>query len=165
MSAMRQRIIAGALAILASLPALAGQRIESQYYPGPNLDLQSRWLLAAPQRLRAEPALRSVYVAESPFTEMRLLVPPSWVGKRARIYLLVPGQVIGMSGQAGFEAEWRTQGVFLAGKSRPGDRVLFYEGTVRGTPLRDFIAYTFKVDARYASGPVRFEPVYEIEEF
>jgi hypothetical protein len=43
--------------------------------------------------------------------------------------------------------------------------VLFYEGTVPGTPLRDFVAYTFKVDARYSSGPVRFEPVYEIEAY
>lgn len=165
MNTVRQRIVTAALAIVASLPALAGQRIESQYYPGPNLDLQSRWLLSAPQRLRAEPALRSLYVAESPFTELRLLVPPAYVGKRVRIYLLVPGQVTGMSGQSGFDAEWRTQGVFLPAKSRAGDRVLFYEGTVPGTPLRDFVAYTFRVDSRYTSGPVRFEPVYEIEEY
>lgn len=160
-----QRLVAGVLALLASLPAPAGQRIESQYFPGPNLDLQSRWLLPAPQRIRAEPALRHLYVAESPFTELRLLVPPAWVGKRVRVYLLVPGQITGMSGPAGFEAEWRTQGVFLPAKSRPGERVLFYEGTVPGTPLRDFVAYTFKLDARYTSGAVRFEPVYEIEEY
>lgn len=99
------RLITSVLAVLASLPVLAGQRIESRYFPGPNLDLQARWLVPAPQRLRAEPALRSVYVAESPFTELRLLVPPAFLGKRVRIYLLVPGQVTGMSGQAGFDAE------------------------------------------------------------
>lgn len=165
MSIARLRMVTGLLAVLASLPLLAGQRIESQYFPGPNLELQSRWLLSAPQRIRAESALRNIMVAESAFTELRLIVPPAYVGKRARVYLLVPGQIIGMSGLSGFEAEWRTQGVFLPGKCRPGNRVLFYEGTVPGTPLRDRVAYTFKVDASYASGPVRFEPVYEIEEY
>ena len=165
MSSARLRMVTGLLAVLASLPGLAGQRVEFQYHPRPNLELQSRWLLSAPQRIRAEAALRNIMVAESAFTELRVLVPPAWVGKRARIYLQLPGQLVGMSGLSGFEAEWRTQGVFLPGKSRPGDRVLFYEGTVPGTPLRDFVAYTFKVDARYSSGPVRFEPVYEIEEY
>ncbi len=165
MSIGPSRVITLVLAIFASLPVLAGERIESRYFPGPNLDLQARWLVPAPQRLRAEPGLRSIYVAESPFTELRLLVPPAFVGKRVRIFLLVPGRVTGMSGQAGFEAEWRTQGVFLPGKSRAGDRVLFYEGTVPSTPLRDFVAYTFKVDDRHTSGPVRFEPEYEIEEY
>jgi hypothetical protein len=50
-------MVTGLLAVLASLPLLAGQRVEFQYHPRPNLELQSRWLLSAPQRIRAEAAL------------------------------------------------------------------------------------------------------------
>jgi hypothetical protein len=64
----------------------------------------------------------------------------------------------------GLEAEWRTQGIFLSGKARPGDRVLFFEGTPTGSLLRDYVAYTFSIDARETMGPIRFETVYEIEQ-
>jgi hypothetical protein len=157
------RLLSGLLLGLLSLPALAGMRIESRYVPGPNLDLQARWLVPRP-RATTDPAQASLMVAESAFTEMLLTIPADFIGKNVRIFLIMPPQTPGIAGPAGMEAEWRTQGVFLPGKARPGERVLFFQGVIKQSPLRDLIAYTFRVDARYNTGHVRFDPIYEIEE-
>ena len=153
----------GLLLGLLSLPAFAGTRIESLYVPGPNLSLQARWLVPNPSA-NSDPALANLFVAESAFTEMLLTIPADFIGKNVRIFLVMPPQIPGVAGPAGMEVEWRTQGVFLPGKARPGERVLFFQGVIQQSPLRDLIAYTFRMDARYNQGKVRFDPAYEIEE-
>lgn len=163
MKRIRRRMPWGLLLGLLALPALAGTRIESLYVPGPNLDLQARWSTPG-ARGSNDPVRANLMVAESTFTEMLLTIPPAFIGKNVRIFLVMPPQTPGIAGPAGMEAEWRTQGVFLPGKARPGERVLFFQGVIQRSPLRDLIAYTFRMDARYNTGHVRFDPVYEIEE-
>ncbi len=158
-----RRLSWGLLLGLLSLPALAGTRIESRYVPGPNLDLQARWLVPN-ARPNADPRQANLFVAESAFTEMFLDIPAAFIGKNVRIFLIMPQQTPGIAGPTGMEAEWRTQGVFLPGSARPGERVLFFQGVIQQSPLRDLIAYTFRMDARYNTGQVRFDPIYEIEE-
>ena len=158
-----RRILLGLLLGLLALPALAGTRIESLYIPGPNLDLQARWLTPN-ARASSDPARANLFVAESAFTEMLLTIPTNFIGKNVRVFLIMPPQTPGIAGPAGLEVTWRTQGVFLPGTARPGERVLFFQGVIQQSPLRDLIAYTFRVDARYTSGQVRFDPIYEIEE-
>jgi len=153
----------GLLLGLLALPAFAGTRIESVYVPDRNLDLQARWLIPNASA-RTDAALANLMVAESAFTEMLLTIPADFIGKNVRIFLVMPPQIPGVAGQAGMEVEWRTQGVFLPGKARPGERVLFFQGVIQQSPLRDLIAYTFRMDARYNQGQVRFDPAYEIEE-
>lgn len=157
------RISCGLLLGLLSLPALAGTRIESLYVPGPNLNLQSRWVVPG-ARATTDPAQANLFIAESPFTEMLLTIPATYIGKNVQIFLIMPPQIPGVSGPAGMEVEWRTQGVFLPGKARPGERVLFFQGVIQQSPLRDRIAYKFQMDARYNNGQVRFDPLYEIEQ-
>jgi hypothetical protein len=164
MNSVGRHLVAGLLLGLSSFSAMAGLPIDSSYFPGPNLDLQARWLMPT-ARGGSDPALANVYVAESAFTELHLTIPPTFLGKRVRIFLIVPGQVSGVEGSSGFDVAWRTQGVFLPGAARPGVRVLFFQGIIQSSPLRDLVAYTFKVDARNSLGPIRFEPVYEIEEY
>lgn len=163
MKRIGRRIVSGLLLGLLSLPALSGTRIESLYVPGPNLDLQGRWL-SPYARASTDSAQANLFVAESAFKEMLLTIPPAFIGKNVRIFLIIPPQTPGIAGSAGLEVQWRTQGVFLPGNARPGERVLFFQGVIQQSPLRDLIAYTFRVDARYNNGQIRFDPIYEIEE-
>ena len=158
-----RRISCGLLLGLLSLPVPAGTRLESLYVPGPNLNLQARWLVQDARATR-DPSQANLFIAESAFTEMLLNIPAAYVGKNVQIFLIMPPQIPGVSGPAGMEVEWRTQGVFLPGKARPGERVLFFQGVIQQSPLRDRIAYKFSMDARYNNGQVRFDPLYEIEQ-
>jgi len=147
---------------LITLPALAGTRIESLYVPGPNLDLKARWLVPS-SRMSSDRARANLMVAESTFTEIVFNIPSEFVGKNVKIFMIMPPQTVGMVGSTGLEVEWRTQGVLLPGKLQANEKVLFFEGVIPKSPLRDWIAYTFRMDARYTLGDVRFDPVYEIE--
>jgi len=141
----------------------AGQRIESYYFPGPELQLQSRWLVPH-LRPNIDPALASITIAESPLTELRLVVPQAFIGKRVRIDALLPAFAQGVEGSRGLGLEWTTQGVFRPGKLHMGERIPLFEGVISGPILSDRVAYIVRMDARYAAGPIRFETVYEIEE-
>lgn len=151
------------LAAMLVLPAQGGQRIESHYFPAPELRLESRWQVPH-VRAGRDAALNNVMVAESAFTELRLLVPQAYVGKRVRVSVSLPAMAQGVGGSRGLEVEWRTQGVFQPGKLALGERLPFYEGVVSGPVISDRVAYVIRMDARYATGPIRFETVYEIEE-
>jgi hypothetical protein len=163
MKCIGRRMSWGLLLWLFSLPALAGTRIESLYVPGPNLSLQARWMTRTPHAT-TDPTLANLMVAESAFTEMLLTIPADFIGKNVRIFLVMPPQIPGVIGPAGMEVEWRTQGVYIPGKAHPGERVLFFQGVIRQSPLRDLIAYKFRMDARYNHGQIRFDPFYEIED-
>lgn len=154
---------AALLLLLCISPVLAAERIESRFFPNPELQLTSRWLVPN-LRIDTDREAANRWIAQAPFTELRLAIPPAYIGKPVRIYLLFPRSAQGLAGSRGLEAEWRTQGVFLAGKARAGDRVLFFDGTPDGSVLKDLVAYTFIIDAREVQGPIRFENVYEIEQ-
>lgn len=163
---MRATKPAAALLVVSMLAigsAHAGQRIESYYFPGPELQLESRWLVPH-LRGGGDAQLNDIAIAESPFTELRLVVPAAYVGKRVRVDALLPAFTQGLEGSRGLEIEWRTQGVFRPGKLRMGERVPLFEGVASGPLLSDRVAYIIRMDARYVIGPVRFETVYEIEE-
>ncbi len=148
---------------LAAPSTPAGERIEPRFFPSPMINLDSRWLIPHP-RTDTDPELANTMVAQTDFTELHLPVPPVLVGRSVRVFLVLPAATQGAGGRNGLEVEWKTQGVFRAGSARPGDRVLFFEGRVTQPLLKDLVAYTFLIDARYSTGPVRFEPEYEIEE-
>lgn len=148
---------------LAGSPVLAGERIEPRFFPSPQVNADSHWLLSQ-VKADTDPELANALIAETDFTELRLPIPPALVGKNVRIFLVLPAATQGAGGRNGLEVEWRTQGVFHSGNARPGDRVVFYDGSVQQPELRDFVAYTFRIDARYSTAPIRFEPEYDIEE-
>lgn len=161
---MTKRLAVWIPGLLACLCAWGGERIEGKYFPQPHLDLEARW--AQPFLSgRADPELANRIIAESPFAELRLQVPDRLVGRKARVYMNVPVSVQGVDGPTGFEVEWKTQGIFRPGRARPGDRTLLFQGVVNDVLLRDFVAYTFHIDARFMQDNIRFEPSYEIEEY
>jgi hypothetical protein len=159
----RLRFSIGIALTLTAPPTLAGERIEPSFFPSPQINVDSRWLIPY-ARADTDPELANTMVAETDFTELRLPIPPVLVGRSVRILLVLPAAIQGTGGRNGLEVEWKTQSVFRAGSARPGDRVLFFEGPVSQPLLSDLIAYTFRIDARYSTGRVRFEPEYEIEE-
>jgi len=165
MKILRNQLLWLAVLCLSTLPAAAdGQRIDARFFPGPDLNIEARWLVPVLSP-RGDPTLNSLLVAQTASTELRLTIPPDLVGKRARIYARLPSATTGLMGNRGLETEWTTQGVFRPGTVIPGARVLFFEGVVSAPVLRDFVTYTFRVDANYVTGPVRFDPVYEIEAY
>jgi|GEM_PF-1592816 len=161
-----RRVCCVAMTLVAGLTATlahGGQAIEARFFPSPDLQLEGRWAAPKPS-LRNDPAFNNLVIGETPMTELRLIVPQAFVGKRVRVHMVVPSATQGLAGNRGLEVQWTTQGIFRSGTARPGERVLFYEGTATGGLLRDFVAYTLRVDATYMNGPLRFDPVYEIEE-
>jgi hypothetical protein len=161
---MTKRGVAWLVGFLVCFAAWGGERIEVQYFPHPNLDLQAHW--AQPiLNSHADPELADRIVAESPFTELRLHIPTRLVGQQVRIYVTIPISVQGIDDTTGLDVEWKTQGTLRPGRARPGDRLLLFQGVVKDALLRGFIAYTFNIDARFVQGPIRFEPTYEIETY
>ena len=164
---MRRRCAVGlvltALGATAVSATLAAEPIVARFFPADELQVNAQWALPAPNP-RVDPTLNNLILAKTPVTEMRLSLPAAYVGKSVRIYQLVPNFVQGMTSGRGFEVEWTTQGIFVAGKARTGERALFYQGTPASTTLRDYVAYTLRIDSAFTSGPIRFEPAYEIEE-
>jgi len=165
MKILRNQLLLLAVLCLSSLYAAAdGKRVEARFFPGPDLHIEARWLVPVLSP-RGDPTLNSLLVAQTASTELRLTIPQELIGKRVRIHAHLPSATTGLMGNRGFEAEWITQGVYRPGAAIPGARVLFYEGIANAPVLRDFVTYTFRVDANYVTGPVRFDPVYEIEAY
>jgi len=163
---MSSRIFVAACTLsvmFATADMFAGEPVVARFFPTDELQINAHWALPAPNP-RVDPALNNLILAKTPVTEMRLTLPAAFVGKSVRIYQLMPNFVPGLTSGRGLEVEWTTQGIYIPGKARGGERALFFEGTPTSTKLRDYVAYTLRIDAAYTAGPVRFEPTYEIEE-
>jgi hypothetical protein len=71
---------------------------------------------------------------------VRINVLP-WLHRSARIYLALPLQQPGPIGLT-----WTTQGRFLQGQVRSGERVLVYAGPITAPFLEDVFRFQFSVD-------------------
>ena len=87
----------------------------------------------------------------------------AYVGRSAQIFLRLPDQINGLRDSSGFTLQWVTRGVFASGQTQPGNQALIFDGQVTEDVMIEFFDYTMRVDARKMSGPLRIEPVYEIE--
>lgn len=154
--------VSGLLVLFTAAGVVAAEPVIARFFPIDELQVNAQWALPAPNP-RVDPALNNLILAKTPVTEMRLTLPAEFVGKSVRIFQLIPNFVPGLTSGRGLEVEWTTQGVYIPGKARGGERVLFYEGTPTSTTLRDQVAYTLRIDSAYTTGPVRFQPTYEIE--
>lgn len=141
---------------------VAGERIETEYFPQRHFHLKGKW--KTPSISRANPQDDKI-VATINQVELRLKIPSSYYSPTSQvsIYLVLPAQVAGMRDSRGFEVSWKTRKVFRAGTARPGDRVLFYQGTVNSAVLSDFVTFTMTINSAEMIGAISFEPYYEIE--
>ncbi|APV48428.1 hypothetical protein BWI17_01235 [Betaproteobacteria bacterium GR16-43] len=145
--------------LFAALACEAGVRLDDSASPRSRVDVQSRWLHSeeglTPERMNA-------MVADITNLEFRLDTS-RYVGKRARIYLVVPAFIQGLRSPDGLRVEWRPRGTFLAGSALPGQRTLVYDGPIQRASLHEAFDVSLYLDARYLDRGLRFDPTFEID--
>ena len=150
---------AAALVFACSVQA-ATVRLDDSASPRRHLDLQPRWLheegvIGSVERLNA-------MVANVPAVEVRLNTKPH-VGKRGRIFLVMPPAVPGLASSGAMRLEWRTRGLFQEGSALPGEKRLLYDGPISQPTMTEHFDFSVYFDARHQSGPLRFDPAFELE--
>ena len=81
-----------------------------------------------------------------------------WVGKPARIYLVMPPLP-----QSSLSVQWATAGTLLPGRLSGGQRQLVFQGIVPGARIEDTLRVTAVADARDMVTPPRVNFTFEIE--
>ncbi|MGJ7529102.1 hypothetical protein [Variovorax sp. GB1P17] len=98
--------------------------------------------------------------------EYRLATAP-YVGRRARIFYVIPPAIVGLRSPAGLRIDWRGNGAFASGSGRPGDRVQVWNGIVQTPWMNETFDLTLRVDPRELRVPtgaaLSFESTFEIE--
>lgn len=141
----------------------AGERLQAEFFPQRHHSLRGKWKT---KRITRNKSIgHGQIVAKLNHAEIRLQIPATYTAspQAVNIYMVLPTQIPGMRGAAGFEVSWKTRKTFQAGTARPGDRVLLYQGVVNSDVLSDFVSFQFTIDAAEMLGVVSFEPSYEIE--
>jgi hypothetical protein len=155
--------LAAALAVLALLPAFATAapvRLDDTASPRSRIDVKPRWAHA--EEVGDNPERVNAMLAQVPNLEVRLNTS-KYVGKTARIWLVVPDFVPGLRSPNGMRVEWRTRGTLFGGSALPGTRTVVYDGVVRQALVTDFLDLTLHLDARFLERGLRFEPTFEID--
>ena len=148
------------LALAPVFAAAAPVRLDDSASPRARLDVKPRW--AHPEETGADPERVNALVAQVPGLEVRLATA-AYVGKTARIWMVVPDFVPGLRSPNGLRVEWRTRGTLLGGSALPGTRTIVYDGPIRQAFVTDFLDLTLHLDARFLDRGVRFEPHFEID--
>ncbi|MDI3384541.1 hypothetical protein ACFPPF_18000 [Xenophilus aerolatus] len=98
--------------------------------------------------------------------EYRLATAP-FVGRRARIFYVVPPFIPGLRSPAGMRVEWRTGGLFAPGTAGPGERRLVWSGTVPGPWMSERFDLRVQFDRRelrpVPGGALDYESYFEME--
>lgn len=98
--------------------------------------------------------------------EYRLATAP-YVGKRARIFYVVPAVVSGLRSPAGLRMTWRGSGQFADGTARGGERRQVWSGVIREAVMRETMDLTMEVKLSElmvgARGGLSVESYFEIE--
>ncbi len=116
---------------------------------------------AAPAQLRWRdplPSRRTANMLDATMDVRIVLNVSPWVGKPARIYMLMPPLP-----QSSLTVQWATAGILLPGRLTGGQRQLVFQGVIPGPRLEDTMRVTSSVDARDPVTPKRVNFTFEIE--
>ncbi len=116
---------------------------------------------AAPAQLRWRdplPSKRTANMLDATMDVRIVLNVSPWVGKPARIYMLMPPLP-----QSSLTVQWATAGVLLPGRLSGGQRQLVFQGVVPGPRLEDTMRVISSVDARDPVTPKRVNFTFAIE--
>ena len=94
--------------------------------------------------------------------EFRFNTAP-YVGKTVQIYFTLPLQISGLKSPSGMRVDWRTRGLFAAGSTIPGARVLVYQGMIKQPMMSEFFDFEISIDGRHMERGLQFDPQFEIE--
>lgn len=90
-----------------------------------------------------------------------------YVGRTARIYLVIPAAVAGLRNPSGVAFEWRSNGAFASGTGHPGQRVQVWSGVVRDVWTHETLELTLRIVPGALRLPerasLRLETYFEIE--
>ena len=86
-------------------------------------------------------------------------------GRRSRIYLRLPQQIIGYNSTEGFLLSWVTDRIFAPGSVRPGNRALLFDGVIETALMVEVFTFTLEVDAAFFDGTIKYAPIFEIEPY
>jgi hypothetical protein len=91
----------------------------------------------------------------------------AYLGKKARIYYVVPAAIEGLRSAAALQVNWPAGKLFAAGTARPGERALVWTGTVGQAWMVDALDLSMQVNLRELrlppNGQLGFESYFEIE--
>ena len=147
-------------ALLGTLPAQAAPvRLDDSLSSQPRLQMRQEWRDTYPNRGR-RPDLLGVLARAS--VEVRLKTS-AYVGRNARIFLVLPTLANTGALPPDLLVEWRTRGVMRAGIGAPGSRTLVFEGRVAAPITGDWFDFYVTADSRTVGNNVQFEPYFVIE--
>ena len=112
---------------------------------------QLRWRSALPSRNGAD-------LLEATMQVRVVLNVSPWVGKTARIYMVMPPLA-----QSSLAVQWASSGLLLPGRLVGGQRRLVFQGVVPGARIEDTMRVTALADARDTATPQRVNFSFEIE--
>jgi hypothetical protein len=81
-----------------------------------------------------------------------------WVGRHARIYMVLPPQPL-----ATLRLQWRSQGRLQPGQLTGGQRALVFDGPITTPLLRDRLELLVQMDGRELLAPQRLNLSFEID--
>jgi len=146
--------------VIAAMPVNAAPvRLDDSLSSQPRLVLRQEWRDAFPNRGR-RPDLMGVLARAS--VEIRLKTD-AYVGRNARIFLVLPTLSSAGALPQDMLFEWRTRGTMRAGIGAPGSRTLVFEGRVAASITGDWFDFYVTADSRTVGNNVQFEPYFEIE--
>jgi hypothetical protein len=91
----------------------------------------------------------------------------AYLGKKARIFYVVPAAIEGLRSAAALQVNWPAGKLFAAGTARPGERALVWTGTVGQAWMVDALDLSMQVNLRELrlppNGQLGFESYFEIE--
>jgi hypothetical protein len=158
---MRRAALGLALAaLLGGLPAQAAPlRLDDSLSSQPRLLLRQEWRDTFPNRGRRADLLGVLARAS---VEVRLKTE-AYVGRNARIFLVLPTLANTGALPQDMLVEWRTRGTLRAGIGAPGSRTLLFEGRIKANITGDWFDFYVTADSRTLGSNVQFEPYFDIE--
>lgn len=86
------------------------------------------------------------------------LATAAWLGKRAKIYMLMPAETAGA-----VQLTWRGTGQLLDGQLKSGARTLVFSGVIRNSRIEDVLSIEIEADGTRISRTQQLQIYYEIE--
>jgi hypothetical protein len=163
-----------ALAGLALLLCMASA-VQAQVYrlddsASPRSRVNPRWVTGPDGRALsdANPRLPAPSSATVKFGRIDYkLATANYMGKKARIYYVVPAVIEGVRSPSALQVSWPAATLFAAGTARPGERAVVWSGTIAQAWMADALDVTMQINLRElrlpANGQLGFESYFEIE--
>jgi hypothetical protein len=146
--------LAPVLSIIWAYPAPAKTtRIDDSGTQALEPSVSMRWKSTAPSRSGADNLMIGTTTIR-----VRINVTP-WLRHSGRIYLDLPAQQPGP-----ITASWITQGRFLPGQVRSGNRALVYAGPIASPFMEDVLKFQFSVDGTLVRHPFPVTFHFEMDE-